>query len=245
VDPKYPWSATFYGDKGTLKASVFSYDFTPRGQGAKPAHGDALLEYDQYPEDRTEKDLERHCAAPMRRHWRNFLDCIRLILEANGYLMEEAISAESGLRKYKEATPDLCNNKPIPIEAEITLRLGGKVTDASHDGKIVLGPHNNVDWNYFRGDQAVNNSSVVRWKVSLKSGETIFLSFSGYPWNGLNIICRDSCITFFSSPTTNTVPTGFPSLPCRESSIDMFSTASNTSGLRPSITLATFPEESI
>ena len=26
-DPKYPWGATFYGDKGTLKASVMSYDF--------------------------------------------------------------------------------------------------------------------------------------------------------------------------------------------------------------------------
>ncbi|MBN1441205.1 MAG: Gfo/Idh/MocA family oxidoreductase, partial [Planctomycetes bacterium] len=32
-DPKYPWSATFYGDRGTLKASVFSYDFVPRGGG--------------------------------------------------------------------------------------------------------------------------------------------------------------------------------------------------------------------
>ena len=28
-DPKYAWGATFYGDKGTLKASVMSYDFTP------------------------------------------------------------------------------------------------------------------------------------------------------------------------------------------------------------------------
>ena len=26
-DPKYPWAATFYGDKGTLKASVMGYDF--------------------------------------------------------------------------------------------------------------------------------------------------------------------------------------------------------------------------
>ena len=28
-DPKYPWGATIYGDKGTLKASVMSYDFIP------------------------------------------------------------------------------------------------------------------------------------------------------------------------------------------------------------------------
>ena len=35
-DPKYPWGATFYGDKGTLKASVMSYDFTPQGKN-RPA----------------------------------------------------------------------------------------------------------------------------------------------------------------------------------------------------------------
>ena len=28
-DPKYPWGLTLYGEKGTLKASVMSYDFTP------------------------------------------------------------------------------------------------------------------------------------------------------------------------------------------------------------------------
>src|SRR5215470_7895208 len=38
-DPKYQWGATIYGDKGTLKLSVFSYDFTPHGEG-KPLHGD-------------------------------------------------------------------------------------------------------------------------------------------------------------------------------------------------------------
>jgi DNA-binding response OmpR family regulator len=38
---------------------------------------------------------------------RDFLDCTRLILEAKGYLMEEAISAEAGLKKYKEVQPDL------------------------------------------------------------------------------------------------------------------------------------------
>ncbi len=31
-DPKYPWGATFYGDKGTLKASVMGYDFIPHGR---------------------------------------------------------------------------------------------------------------------------------------------------------------------------------------------------------------------
>jgi len=75
-DPKYPWGATFYGDKGTLKASVNSYDFTPQGKGEQPLHGDALFEYEKYPEDRTEKDLERHVASAIRGHMKNFLECI-------------------------------------------------------------------------------------------------------------------------------------------------------------------------
>ena len=72
-DEKYPWSATLYGDKGTLKASVFNYDFIPLGDSGKPAKGEALYEYDRFPEDKTEKDLERHVASAMRRHWVNFL----------------------------------------------------------------------------------------------------------------------------------------------------------------------------
>ncbi len=71
-DPDYPWAAFIYGDKGTLKAGVHKYDFIPRGKGEK-AHGDALYEYDEYPEDKTEKDLERHVASAIRRHWKNFL----------------------------------------------------------------------------------------------------------------------------------------------------------------------------
>jgi predicted dehydrogenase len=74
-DPKYPWGATFYGDKGTLKASVYSYDFTPKGNG-DPIHKDVTYELDQYPEDRTEKDLEKQCAPATRGHMRNFLSCI-------------------------------------------------------------------------------------------------------------------------------------------------------------------------
>jgi len=34
-------------------------------------------------------------------------DSLRIILEANGYVMEEAESAEQGLQVYREAQPDL------------------------------------------------------------------------------------------------------------------------------------------
>ncbi|HTI69481.1 MAG TPA: Gfo/Idh/MocA family oxidoreductase [Candidatus Limnocylindria bacterium] len=75
-DPKYPWSATFYGDKGTLKASVYGYDYTPQGGGGKPIHRDVTYELEQYPEDKTEKDLETHCAPAIRGHMKNLLENI-------------------------------------------------------------------------------------------------------------------------------------------------------------------------
>jgi len=72
-DPKYPWGATIYGDKGTLRASVNSYDFTPTGGNGQPVHVDVKYELDEYPEDRTEKDLERHVAPAVRGHMRDLL----------------------------------------------------------------------------------------------------------------------------------------------------------------------------
>jgi len=75
VDPKYPWGATFYGDKGTLKVSVYSYDFVPLS-GGQPVHRDVTYELEQYPEDKTEKDLERHVAPAIRYHVKNFLHAV-------------------------------------------------------------------------------------------------------------------------------------------------------------------------
>src|SRR5438270_6015361 len=58
-DPKYPWGATIYGDKGTLKASVMGYDFIPFG-GGETIHKEVKYELKEYPEDDTEKDIENH-----------------------------------------------------------------------------------------------------------------------------------------------------------------------------------------
>ena len=71
ADPKYPWGLTIYGDKGTLKASVMGYDFIPNS-GAS-VHRDVAYEFEQYPEDKTEKDLETHVAPAIRGHMRDFL----------------------------------------------------------------------------------------------------------------------------------------------------------------------------
>ncbi len=74
-DPKYPWGATIYGDKGTLKLSVYGYDFIPLG-GGTPIHKDVTYELDQYPEDKTEKDIEKHVAPAVRRHMLDLLAAI-------------------------------------------------------------------------------------------------------------------------------------------------------------------------
>lgn len=76
VDPDYPWGATIFGDKGTLKLSVNRYDFTPFGKKEPTHHGEALMEQDKYPEDKTEKDLEQHVASANRQHQRDFLKAI-------------------------------------------------------------------------------------------------------------------------------------------------------------------------
>lgn len=75
-------------------------------------------------------------------------------------------------RIENEVTLDLCNNKPVPVEAEITFRVGGKVAEASDKGEITFGDYNPADWENYRGHPAVNNSSVVRWRLTLKPGET-------------------------------------------------------------------------
>jgi predicted dehydrogenase len=75
-DPKYPWAAIFYGDKGTLKASVNGFEFFPRGKTEATVKGEPLFEYEKFPEDKTEKDLERHVASAVRWHMQDLLRAI-------------------------------------------------------------------------------------------------------------------------------------------------------------------------
>jgi predicted dehydrogenase len=70
-DPQYPWGATIYGEKGTLKCSVNGYDFIPSNGAA--VHKDVVYELEQYPEDKTEKDLEKHVAPAIRGHMLDLL----------------------------------------------------------------------------------------------------------------------------------------------------------------------------
>ena len=75
-DPDYPWGMIMYGEKGTLKASVHRYDFIPRDKNQQPIHVDVKMELDEYPEDKTEKGLEKHVAPAIRKHMRDWLDAV-------------------------------------------------------------------------------------------------------------------------------------------------------------------------
>lgn len=75
-DPNDTWGATFWGDKGTLKASVFRYEFTPLYGNKATVHRDVTYELEQYPEDKTEERLEKHVAPAIRYHMKDFLAAI-------------------------------------------------------------------------------------------------------------------------------------------------------------------------
>ena len=52
------------------------YDFTPSGSTGTPIHEDVVYELEQFPEDKTEKDLETHVAPAVRAHMKDFLAAI-------------------------------------------------------------------------------------------------------------------------------------------------------------------------
>lgn len=119
-DPEYPWGATIYGDRGTLRASVMRYDFTPKGgNNGAPVHEDVTYEFERYPEDRTEKDLETHVAPAIRGHMRNFLECVdsraRPVADIEqGYMSASAcILANLSMQLGRSITWDHANGRVV------------------------------------------------------------------------------------------------------------------------------------
>jgi len=129
-DPQYPWGATFYGDKGTLKVSVMGYDFIPSG-GGEPIHRDVTYELDEYPEDKTEPDLEKHVAPANRAHMRDFLEAINqresgrrpvADIEEGHISSASCILANLSMELGRTLAFDPATNS-IPGDAEATARL--------------------------------------------------------------------------------------------------------------------------
>ena len=72
-DPKYPWGATFYGDKGTLKASVMGYDFIPHGERPADPQGCRPTNWSNIPKTRPRRIWKSTCAPAIRGHMKDFL----------------------------------------------------------------------------------------------------------------------------------------------------------------------------
>ena len=73
LDEKYPWAATFVGEKGTLKLNLEGYDFYP--MNGSPVHVDAQRidsDTDTYPKPQANDPV----ALANRAHWKNFLGCV-------------------------------------------------------------------------------------------------------------------------------------------------------------------------
>lgn len=68
------------------------------------------------------------------------------------------------------ADVELANNKKVPVAVEVTLRFGGKATQASDDGKISLESYRQEDWSNHVGNP-INTSSTVRWETTIIPGE--------------------------------------------------------------------------
>ncbi|WP_420461375.1 Gfo/Idh/MocA family protein [Neolewinella sp.] len=74
VDEDFPWALMVYGSKGTLRADIFKYDFTPhKGETTRV---EAVYEREAFPEDVTEEGIELHAAPATRAHMEDFLRAI-------------------------------------------------------------------------------------------------------------------------------------------------------------------------
>ena len=117
-DPAYPWGATLYGDKGTLKLSVREFDFTPKG-GGESVHGQWTDESDKYPEDHEHKEVEVYAGPATRRHMQNFLAARRENKRPVSDIEEGYISTAS------------C------ILANLSMRLGRSLAWDAERGKVI------------------------------------------------------------------------------------------------------------
>ena len=81
---RYGWGATFYGDKGTLKAGVYSYDFIPTKRASSRYTKTSPMNWNNIPKIRPKKDLERHVAPAVRHHMLNLLQAIDNREQAGG-----------------------------------------------------------------------------------------------------------------------------------------------------------------
>ena len=71
-DKDYPWGATIYGEKGTLKLSVWRYSYIPKN-GGEVIRRNCVEEREAYPEDLAHKETEIFAAPGNRAQLLDFI----------------------------------------------------------------------------------------------------------------------------------------------------------------------------
>ncbi len=117
-EPDYPWGVTFYGEKGTLKLSVWSYDYIP-SDGGSPEKVKALEEREKYPEDVQHKETELFAAPANRRNLLNFVQ-----------------SRQNGQRPVADIEEGHISTACC-IMANLSMELGRSFSYESETGKII------------------------------------------------------------------------------------------------------------
>ena len=117
-EPDYPWGVTYYGEKGTLKLSVWSYDYIPKN-GSPPEKAKAVEEREKYPEDVQHKETELF-AAPANR--RNLLNFVR--------------SRKSGERPVADIEEGYISTACC-VMANLSMELGRSLRWDANEGKVV------------------------------------------------------------------------------------------------------------
>jgi predicted dehydrogenase len=127
-DDKYPWAATFVGEKGTLKLNLEGYDVLPHeGQPSRVEAERVESDTDTYPKRKADP-----VALGNRAQWRNFLDCIRT-------------------RQKPVADVEECHQTTLAcILANLSMKLGrdlkwdamaGKVVGDDEANRLLRGPY--------------------------------------------------------------------------------------------------------
>lgn len=119
ADPEFPWAFKIYGDKGTLEADVYKYNFIPDGKGEK-IHKDVVYEKEKYPEDLTEPRIEIHTAPATRAHMLNFLNAIETKGRPVADIEEGHISTASCIM----ANMSMKTGRPVVYDAKKRIVVG-------------------------------------------------------------------------------------------------------------------------
>jgi hypothetical protein len=102
---------------------------------------------------------------------------VTVAVDVRGEAAEQEIARKLNALKWsgytyaridKQATLSMRNFKSRAIDLEVTCHVGGRADKAVPDAGITVGPFDRKDWKNYQGHPAVNNHSVVHWRLHLE-----------------------------------------------------------------------------